>query len=96
MLTVVLVHAGREYAALGYDAYNQYLRTFIDAGADVVVAAHTHVIGDMEIYHGKPIFRGVGNFIFDQFDQASTSTAMAVRVRKEGEKILFETFRSRE
>ncbi len=95
-LTVVLTHAGKEYVALGSDAYNQYLRSFIDAGADVVVAAHTHVISDMEIYKGKPIFRGVGNFIFDQFEDVATSTAMAVRLRKEGERVLFETLRTGE
>jgi hypothetical protein len=95
-MTVALVHAGKEYAALGSDTYNQYLRSFVDAGADVVVAAHTHVIGDMEIYKDKPIFRGVGNFIFDQFDEVATQTAMAVRLRKENGKILFETLRTRE
>lgn len=95
-LVVVLVHAGREYAALGSDSYHEYLRTFIDAGADVVVAAHTHVLSDMEMYKGKPIFRGVGNFIFDQFDKPSTSTSMAVRLRKEGDRVLFETLRTKE
>jgi poly-gamma-glutamate synthesis protein (capsule biosynthesis protein) len=95
-LTVVLVHSGKEYVALGSDTYNQYLRSFVDAGADVVVAAHTHVIGDMEIYKDKPIFRGIGNFIFDQFDEVATQTAMAVRLRKENGKVLFETLRTRE
>ncbi len=93
-MTVVLVHAGKEYAALGSDTYNHYLRSFIDAGADAVIAAHTHVIGDMEIYKEKPIFRGVGNFIFDQFDEVATQTAMAVRLRKFEEKVLFETLRT--
>ncbi len=95
-LTVVLTHAGKEYVALGSETYNQYLRSFIDAGADVVVAVHTHVISDMEMYKGKPIFRGVGNFIFDQFEDVATSTAMAVRLRKEGDQIMFETLRTKE
>ncbi len=94
--TVVLVHAGLEYRALGSEAYSQYLRTFVDAGADAVVAAHTHVLGDMEIYDGAPIFRGVGNFIFDQFADVSTSTAMAVRLRRENGRVLFETLRTAE
>lgn len=93
---VVLVHAGAEYRALGSDAYHTYLRTFVDAGADAVVAAHAHVISDMEVYRGKPIFRGVGNFIFDQFADVSTSTAMAVRLRRENGHVLFETLRTAE
>lgn len=94
--TVVLVHAGLEYRALGSDAYHAYLRTFVDAGADAVVAAHAHVLSDMEIYEGVPIFRGVGNFIFDQFADVSTSTAMAVRLRRENGRVLFETLRTDE
>lgn len=96
VLTVVLVHAGKEYRALTSIKENEYLRSFIDAGADVVVAAHTHVLSDMEIYNNKLIFRGVGNFIFDQPDEVATSTAMAVRVRKENNRLLFETLRTRE
>jgi AmmeMemoRadiSam system protein B len=91
---VVLVHAGAEYRALGSDAYHAYLRTFVDAGADAVVAAHAHVLSDMEIYKGVPIFRGVGNFIFDQFANVSTSTAMAVRLRRENGRVMFETLRT--
>lgn len=94
--TVVLVHAGGEYRALGSDAYHAYLRTFVDAGADAVVAAHAHVLSDMEIYKDVPIFRGVGNFIFDQFADVSTSTAMAVRLRRENGRVLFETLRTDE
>lgn len=90
-MTVVFVHEGKEYRALTSDTENTYLRSFIDAGADVVVAAHTHVVSDMEIYKGKPIFRGVGNFIFDQHDQVVTSTGKAIRLRKTKDGIEFES-----
>lgn len=90
-MTVVFVHEGREYRALTSDTENAYLRSFINAGADVVIAAHTHVVSDMEIYKGKPIFRGVGNFIFDQYDQISTTTGKAVRLRKNKESIEFQS-----
>ncbi len=91
-LTVVFVHEGREYRALTSDTENAYLRTFIDAGADVVVATHTHVVSDMEIYKEKPIFRGIGNFIFDQQDEVMTSTGKIVRLRLKDESIQFESF----
>jgi AmmeMemoRadiSam system protein B len=90
-MTVVLVHEGKEYRALTSDAENTYLQTFIDAGADVVIAAHTHVVSDMTIYKGKPIFRGVGNFIFDQHDALVTSTGKAVRLRLQKDGVLFES-----
>lgn len=43
-----------------YDA-----RQLIDAGADCLVCHHTHTRQPMETYRGKPIFYGLGNFIFD-------------------------------
>lgn len=88
---VVVVHAGAEYDALSTDLEKKYMRSFIDAGADAVVAMHSHVPGDMEIYKGRPIFHGLGNFVFDQGDTVPTSTAMMVRLRKTGDKVLFET-----
>jgi poly-gamma-glutamate synthesis protein (capsule biosynthesis protein) len=38
----------------------------IDAGADVFVGHGVHTIRGIEIYKGKPIFYGVGNFLFPQ------------------------------
>ena len=40
-------------------------RSAIDAGADVVVGHHHHVLRGVEVYRGKPIFYGLGNFIWD-------------------------------
>jgi len=39
-------------------------RVAIDAGADLVVGSHPHVVQAIEIYKGKPIFYSLGNFIF--------------------------------
>jgi len=35
----------------------------IDAGADVVIGHHAHILRGIEIYHGKPIYHGLGNFV---------------------------------
>jgi len=37
----------------------------IEAGADLIIGHHPHVIQGYEIYQGKPIFYSLGNFIFD-------------------------------
>ena len=49
------------------------------------------VPGDVRIYEGRPIFRGLGNFLFDQPDRVATSTAKLVRLRYDNGRILFET-----
>ncbi|HXG23747.1 MAG TPA: CapA family protein, partial [Chthonomonadales bacterium] len=43
----------------------QIARAAIDAGADMVIGHHPHVVQDTEIYKGKPIFYSLGNFVFD-------------------------------
>jgi len=40
----------------------------IDAGADLVVGAHPHVIEPYEFYKGKLIVYSLGNFVFDYMD----------------------------
>jgi poly-gamma-glutamate synthesis protein (capsule biosynthesis protein) len=37
--------------------------TAIDAGADLILGCHAHILKGVEIYKGKVIFHGLGNFI---------------------------------
>ncbi len=46
-------------------------RLFVDAGADLIIGHHAHVIQSMEIYNGKKIFYGIGNFLFPNLDTPS-------------------------
>lgn len=63
---IVFTHWGVEYV-LQENAHQQYLaRLAVDAGSDLVVGAHPHVIQPYEIYHGKPIIYSLGNFVFDE------------------------------
>lgn len=63
-LVVVVVHWGRERMEQ-YDKTQQGLgRSFIDAGADLVMGGHPHVLQGIEPYKGKWIAYSTGNFIF--------------------------------
>lgn len=62
---VVIVHGGHELYQLPSTRMQDTYRFFIDAGADAVVNHHQHCFSGMEIYKGKPIFYGLGNFLFD-------------------------------
>ena len=42
-----------------------FAHAMIDAGADVVTASGPHVLRGVEIYKGKPILYGLGNFVFE-------------------------------
>jgi poly-gamma-glutamate synthesis protein (capsule biosynthesis protein) len=62
ILTVAL-HKGLGHTPATVGVYEQQIsRSAIDAGADVVVGHHAHILQGMEIYRGRPIFHGLGNF----------------------------------
>jgi len=37
----------------------------MDAGADMIVSSHTHILKGIEVYKGKPIYYSFGNFVED-------------------------------
>jgi poly-gamma-glutamate capsule biosynthesis protein CapA/YwtB (metallophosphatase superfamily) len=41
----------------------QVARAAVDAGADIVVGHHAHILRGIEIYKGRPVFHGLGNFV---------------------------------
>ena len=60
------VHWGTEYS---YDLEEVQLTTgkeYLDAGADVVIGAHSHCLQGMEYYEGKPIIYSLGNYWFNE------------------------------
>ena len=63
---LVIVHGGHELWQLPSPRMVETYRFFIDAGADAVVNHHQHCFSGYEIYGGKPIFYGLGNFCFDR------------------------------
>ena len=65
---VVIIHGGSEMYKLPSPRMQEIYRFFIDAGADAVVNHHQHCYSGYEIYRGKPIVYGLGNFCFDDPD----------------------------
>lgn len=63
---LVVVHGGHEMFQLPSLRMQETYRFFIDCGADAVVNHHQHCFSGYEIYNGKPIFYGLGNFCFDE------------------------------
>jgi poly-gamma-glutamate synthesis protein (capsule biosynthesis protein) len=63
---VVYAHWGEEYVPANETEKN-LAHQFIDAGADLVIGSHPHVIQEHEEYKGRHIYYSLGNFIFDQY-----------------------------
>lgn len=66
-IVVVMAHWGEEYSPDPSLRQQTLARQFVDAGADVIVGAHPHVVQTREIYNGVPIYYSLGNFVFDQY-----------------------------
>jgi len=61
---VVSFHGGTELAADPNEIQKAVARAAIDAGADLFLGHHPHVLQPVEIYKGKPILYSLGNFLF--------------------------------
>ncbi|MFH1047131.1 MAG: CapA family protein [Patescibacteria group bacterium] len=79
-VVVVSMHAGIEYAPAPNRQQIEFAHAAIDAGADVVLGHHPHVVQTAEIYNGKYIFYSLGNFVFDQMWSRETRLGLGVRL----------------
>lgn len=62
---ILIIHGGIEHYQLPTPRMKKEYRYFIEVGADAVVNHHQHCFSGYEIYQGKPICYGIGNFCFD-------------------------------
>lgn len=66
-IAVVSFHWGLALSPADFAGYQRELgHAAIDAGADLVLGHHPHILKAVEIYKEKVIFYSIGNFAFDQ------------------------------
>jgi poly-gamma-glutamate synthesis protein (capsule biosynthesis protein) len=63
-LVVVITHWGVERTDTPVAYQTELAHRFIDAGADLIIGGHPHVLQGIEAYKGKWIAYSLGNFIF--------------------------------
>lgn len=84
-LVLVVIHWGVELDTQPREYQVEEARQMIDAGADAIFGHHAHRLQPMETYRGRPIFYGLGNFVWPNFSVAGSTTAVAeVTVAAEG------------
>ena len=62
---ILVIHGGIEHYQLPSPRMVELYRYFVDCGADAVINHHQHCFSGYEIYKGKPVVYGIGNFCFD-------------------------------
>ena len=85
-LVIVCPHWGVEYALQPTREQVEIAHQMIDAGADLVVGSHPHVVQPLEKYHDHWIAYSLGNFIFDQQNYA-THRGLMLQVKVRGKQI---------
>ena len=77
---IVSLHDGTEYSFTPNKSQIDFAHAAVDAGADLIIGHHPHVVETVENYQGKYIFYSLGNFIFDQLWSQETQQGLMVKI----------------
>jgi len=77
---IISMHSGIEYDEDPNKSQINFAHAAIDAGADLIIGHHPHVVQTMEKYKGKYIFYSLGNFIFDQPQSQETKEGLVIKI----------------
>lgn len=86
-IIIVSTHWGEEYQLRSNKNQQETGRTLIEAGADLIVGHHPHVVQEIERYKNGWIAYSLGNFIFDQNFSDATMEGLMLKVKIQNKKI---------
>jgi AmmeMemoRadiSam system protein B len=89
---IVSMHWGEEYKLINSPAQQRLAHKIIEAGADLIIGHHPHVVQNIEKYQGKLIFYSLGNFIFDQYFSPETQQGLAVGLEIYPDRLVYRLF----
>ena len=78
-VVVLYTHWGVEYVPIT-EEIKELAHQFIEAGADLIIGSHPHIVQEKEVYRGKTIYYSLGNMVFDQYFSEATKQGLLVRV----------------
>ena len=80
-ILIVSVHWGKEGSNIPRKQEMELAHKLVDAGADVVMGHHPHVVQGIEMYKGSPIFYSLGNFAFTSSKSQIANKTMLVTLK---------------
>ena len=83
-VVIAMPHWGSDYSAMPNYRQLFFDQVAIEAGADLVLGNHPHVIQGMREIEGIPVFYSLGSFVFDQDWSLETQQGIVVVVTFEG------------
>jgi len=79
-VVMVSLHWGHEYHLRSNEAQQELAYSLIDAGANVILGHHPHVIQEIERHKDGWIVYSLGNFVFDQKFSEQTMQGLMARL----------------
>lgn len=77
-LQFVYIHWGEEYK-IKHSARQEYVATeLVAAGSDLIVGHHPHVVQDVDVIGGVPVFYSLGNYVFDQYFERNVQEGLVL------------------
>lgn len=76
---IVSFHWGTEYTGQASEDQRRLAHEAVDAGADLILGHHPHVIQGLELYRNRLIAYSLGDFVFDHYSR-ETGEAFVLRV----------------
>jgi len=89
---IINMHWGDEYQGLCSSTQGELAHRMIEAGADLIIGHHPHVVQNIESYRDRIIFYSLGNFVFDQNFSEETQESLAVGLEIYPDELLFRLF----
>ncbi len=87
---IVYIHWGNEYESVHSERQEALARAFIDAGADLIIGHHPHVVQDIASIDHVPVIYSLGNYVFDQYWDDEVERGLAALVTIEGDSLFVE------
>ena len=75
-VVVVALHWGDEFMDHPAPAQVELAHRLVDAGVDVILGHHTHMLQGVERYRGAVVAYSLGNFVYDQWQERLRQSAM--------------------
>lgn len=77
---IISLHSGNEYEINPTVFQEEFSQSCIEAGADIILGHHPHVVQKIEKYQNGWIVYSLGNFVFDQFFSEETMKGVLLEI----------------
>jgi len=83
-VVIAMPHWGPEDSSIPNEYQLSFAHVAVEAGADLVIGNHTHVVQAIQEIDSVPVFYGLGNFVFDQTWDLAHQQGVILKVTFQG------------